>query len=172
VYVGCSLDGFIAGEDDDLDWLGEPDPDGDDHGFADFLAQVGALLMGRRTYDVVEGFGGPWHYGERPVLVPTHRPLTPVNDHVVAVEGSIEELVERAKAAAGELDVYVDGGQVVRQALDAGLVDEITVTVVPMILGKGIPLFAGATQRHPLERVSAKSLSQGYVQLTYRPTRA
>lgn len=66
VFVGCSLDGFIAGLDDDLSWLGGPPEAGaDDHGFAEFLSQTGALLMGRRTFDIVSGFGGPWPYGDR-----------------------------------------------------------------------------------------------------------
>jgi dihydrofolate reductase len=172
VFVGCSLDGFLAGPDDDLSWLGDPPEDGeDDHGFADFLSQIGALLMGRRTYDIVEGFGGPWPYGERPVLVATHRSLQPSGHPVEAVDGAIEDLVDRARSAAGDLDVYVDGGLMIRQALDAGLVDEIVLTIVPIVIGAGIPLFAGVNQRHSLDLVEERRLSKGLVQLTYRPAK-
>lgn len=168
MFIACSLDGFIAGPDDDLSWL--PPPEGaDDFGYGAFIAEVGALLMGRRTHDVVAGFPGDWPYGERPVLVATTRPLSPKQGSVRAVDGSIEELVQAAREAAGERDVYLDGGNLIRQALDAGLVDEMVITVVPVVLGRGVPLFAGTTHRHALERVDVRSQSAGLVQLTYRP---
>lgn len=170
VFIATSLDGFIAGENDDLSWLPPPVP-GDDFGYDTFLAQMGALLMGRRTYDVVAGFPGVWPYGERPVLVTTRRPLTPKVPSVRAVSGTMAELVAQAKEAAKGLDVYLDGGDVIRQALDAGLVDELTVTVVPVILGRGHPLFAGATQRRALTLLRSEPLSGGLVQLTYAPMR-
>jgi len=170
VFVGCSLDGFIAGVDDDLSWLGDPSADEgeDEHGFQAFLAEVGALLMGRRTFEVVAGFGGPWPYGDRPALIATHRPLPPTEHPVQAVQGSIEELIERARSAAGERDVYLDGGVMIRQALDAGLVDELALTFVPIVLGAGIPLFAGVAQRHSFELKTERRLSKGLMTLTYR----
>lgn len=174
VYIATSLDGFIAGENDDLSWL--PGVDGAEAvdftggiGFEAFLADVGALLMGRRTYDVVSGFGGPWPYGERPLLVPTHRPLESASEQVRAVAGDIGELVVQARAAAGGNDVYLDGGSLIRQALDAGLIDDIILTVVPTILGVGIPLFVGTKRRHPLQLVSTAELGGGMVQLRLRP---
>lgn len=168
MFIACSLDGFIAGPDDDLSWL--PAPEGaDDFGYGAFIADVGALLMGRRTHDVVAGFPGDWPYGERPVLVATQRPLSPKQATVRAVQGSIGELVRAAREVAGERDVYLDGGNLIRQALDAGLVDELTITVVPVVLGRGVPLFAGTAQRHALERVDVRSQSAGLVQLVYRP---
>ena len=168
VFIACSLDGFIAGPDDDLSWL----PTGageDDFGYSDFMAGVGALLMGRGTYDVVEAFEGGWPYGERPVVVAIHRPLTPKVPTVRAGTGTIAELVAMARAAAGERDVYVDGGDLIRQALDAGLVDDMIVTIVPVVLGAGHPLFAGVTRRHALQLVSHRAAREGLVQLTLRP---
>jgi dihydrofolate reductase len=170
VFIACSLDGFIAGPDDDLSWL--PGPVGeDDFGYGAFFAEVGALLMGRRTYDVVLGFPGDWPYGDRPVLVATTRPLPPSQATVRAVAGPLDTMVQTAREAAGDRDVYLDGGNLIRQALDAGLVDELTVTLVPVVLGQGLPLFAGTAQPHALERVAARPLSAGLVQLTYRPQR-
>lgn len=170
VFVACSLDGFIAGSDDDLSWL--PGPVGeDDYGYGAFMAGVGALLMGRRTYDVVEGLPGAWPYGDRPVLVATTRALTPSNATVRAVAGPIDTLVQAAREAAGDRDVYIDGGNLIRQALDAGLVDELTITLVPMVLGEGLPLLAGTKARHSLERVEVREAAGGLVQLTYRPRR-
>jgi dihydrofolate reductase len=169
VFVGASLDGFIAGPNDELDWLGVGEGEVPDT-FAPFFAQIGAVLMGRRSYAVVCGFTTPWAYGETPILVPTRNPLAVERPTVRAVHGSIAELIAQAKQAAGDRDVYVDGGQLIRATLDAGLVDEITVTIVPMILGAGIPLFAGAERRHPLTLVSQRAIGQA-VELTYRPRR-
>jgi len=169
VFIASSLDGFIAGPDDELDWLSAPA--GTEDTFTPFMAETGALLMGRRTYDVVEGFDGAWPYGDTPVLVATRRPLSPAQPSVRAVTGTIEELVEQARAAAGDKDVYLDGGALIRSALDADLVDELTVTVIPMILGAGIPLFAGAARRHPLALVSQRAIGGGLVELIYRPGR-
>ena len=174
VFVGCSLDGFIAGPNDDLSWLVSPPQEGetpDDHGFSEFLAQVGALLMGRRTYDIVAGFDGPWPYGERAVLVATHRPLLGTEHPVTAVAGSIDELVRQAQAAANDLDVYLDGGILTRQALDAHLIDELTITILPIVLGAGVPLFAGLSHYHRLELISERQVGEGFVQITYRPRR-
>ena len=174
VFVATSVDCFIAGEGDDLSWLPAPDPSvtaPEDYGFGALMAEVGALLMGRGTYDVVAGFPGDWPYGERPVLVATHRPLSPKTPSVRAVSGAIGTLLDQALAAAGGRDVYLDGGALVRQALDDGRVDEITVTVVPIVLGRGTPLLAGASRRHPLALTRSRTWPGGMVQLTYEPRR-
>jgi len=172
VFIACSLDGFIAGPGDDLSWL--PTGDGEDYGFDRFFSGVGAIVMGRNTYTVVEGFGGDWPYGEVPVLVATTRPLgPPAHPTVRAVRGTAPELLQQARELTAE-GVYVDGGDVIRQFHDAGLVDELTVTIVPVVLGSGAPLFAGAKQRRSLELVGSQAFGSGLVQLRYvsaRPTR-
>lgn len=182
VFVGASLDGFIAGPNDELDWLsgGQSEAQGGaasegpaeaHRSFQEFFAQIGAVLMGRRTYDVVAAMQAPWTYGETPMLIATSRPITTSRPSVRAVSGSITELVERAKAAAGDRDVYIDGARLIRSALDAGLVDEITVTVVPIVIGAGIPLFAGVSRHHPLELVGHRTVAGAAVELKYRPRR-
>lgn len=165
VFIASSLDGFIAGPNDEIDWLSS---EGAEDTFTPFFAQVGALLMGRRTYDVASGFD-EWFYGDTPVLVATHRPLAATRPTVRAVSGSIEEVIAEAKTAAGDRDVYVDGGALIRAATDAGLIDEITVTLIPIILGAGLPLFAGTGRRHPLDLVSARPIGGGLAELVYRP---
>ncbi|MCA9665435.1 MAG: dihydrofolate reductase [Myxococcales bacterium] len=172
VYIACSLDGFIAGPDGDLSWLPQPSGDEapgqeDDFGYADFISGVGALLMGRTTYDAVRAMGIPWPY-ERSVVVATHRPLDDAPAGVSAAAGDIGALVETAARRAGGKDVYIDGGALIRQALDAGLVDEMCVTVIPVILGAGHPLFAGVARRQTLSLVAQRALPGGLVQLTYR----
>ncbi|MCA8936304.1 MAG: dihydrofolate reductase [Planctomycetes bacterium] len=165
-FFAMSLDGFIAGPNDELDWLDVAE--GAEDTFTPFIKQIGALLMGRRSYDVASSFDGPWPYGELPVLVTTHRELSPKVPSVSACTGTIQELVERAKAVATPKDVYIDGGQLIRQALQAGLVDEITATVIPTILGKGIAAFHGVQRHHRLSLVSTRPIGAGLVQLIYK----
>ena len=152
VYCAASLDGYIAGEADDLGWLnaakGEGDPDPGTLDFADFMAATGAMLMGRRTFDVVMGFGGEWPYGTTPVLVATNRPLGEAPASVNAASGDIEKLCGEARRLAGAGNVYVDGGGLISAALDAGLVDEMILTIVPVLLGKGILLYRGEERHH------------------------
>ena len=168
VFCATSLDGFLAGPDDDLSWLPAPDDSGEDHGFGALLADTGALLMGRRTFDVVAGFGGAWPYGERPVLVATHRPLSvPEGVPARAAQGAVDALVAQALQAAGGRDVYLDGGTLIRQAMDADLLDEVTLTLVPVVLGAGLPLFAGSATRRRLALHDVRTLPHGMVQLRY-----
>lgn len=175
VFIAMSLDGFIAAENDDLSWLPQPSADADpvaaDHGFTAFLAQVGALLMGRRTFDVVAGFTGEWPYGDRPVLVATSRPLQSSLAVAQQVHGTIESIVAQALHTAGGKDVYIDGGALIRSAMDAKLVDELIITVIPVLLGKGIPLFAGVASWHRLKLIRSEPFDGGLLQLTYEPSR-
>ena len=115
VFIACSLDGFIAGPNDELDWL--EGPEGAEDTFTPFLRQVGSILMGRRTYDVVCGFEGDWPYGETPIIVATNRPIQTHRTSIRAAQGPIQSLLEEARSTAGGLDVYLDGGILIGQAL-------------------------------------------------------
>lgn len=176
VYIATSLDGFIAGPGDDLSWLTGPDaanPGGEsDPGaltFEGFFSDVGAVLLGRGTFDVVRNMEW-WGYADRPVLVATHRELGgDVRDTVRAVSGSVHEIVALAKEAADGRDVYIDGGDLIRQAADADLLDDITITIAPIALGAGHPLFAGLRKRYPLEVVGHHTFEGGMVQIRARP---
>ena len=99
----------------------------------------------------------------------TARPLDSDRPNVRAVTGTIDEMVEASRAVAGERDVYLDGGRSIRSALAAGLVDDITMTIMPMVLGDGLPLFAAAPRRVPLELVSERAIGGGLIELRYRP---
>lgn len=172
--MACSLDGFIAGPDHDISWLdesyqatGDLQPDPDVLTFEKFMQEVGALLMGRATYGIVEKFG-QWHYGDTPVIVATHRSLQPMTDTIYTAAGSIDQLIEKAKDMAGDKDVYLDGGDLVRQALNAELVDEITATYLPVLLGKGIRLFDDLVSRTRLQFVAHRMHEGGFLQVTVR----
>lgn len=177
VYIATSLDGFIAGPEDDLSWLMGPDaanPGGEtDAGaltYDAFFADVGAVLMGRGTFDVVQRLGEGAHYGERPVLVATHRELgEEVADTIRAVSGPISDLIVLAKSAADGKDVYIDGGNLIRQAIEADLVDELTITLAPIALGRGQPLFAGIETHYPVEILDHHTFAGGMVQIRARP---
>jgi dihydrofolate reductase len=182
VYIATSLDGFIAGPGDDLSWLTGPEgptaggpPKPTDPGalsYEAFIANVGALLMGRRTYDVVRGFDMPWFYGETPVLVATNRPLDEGAPSTVrGVSGDVRDMVAIAKRVAAPKNVYIDGGVLIRQAAEADLIDELTITVAPVALGAGHPLFAGMSRQYPLEVWGHFDFPGGMVQLRARPKR-
>ncbi len=167
VFIACSLDGFIAGPNDELDWLQGSDSAEDT--FTPFFKQIGAMLMGRRTYDVVCKFEGVWPYGDTPILVATNRPLQTPKDCIQSSQGTIGELVARAKSMAEGRDIYLDGGNLIRQALDAELVDEVTLTVIPIILGDGVTLFGGTLQIHRMDLLSHRAIGGGMVELVYKP---
>lgn len=174
IYLGCSIDGCIAGPDDDLTWLhgdsadtDAPPPPSDALDFATFMGQVGSMLMGRRTFDVVAGMG-VWPYGATPVLVATRRPLASAHPTVRSIAGDITALVAEARAAAGDKDVYLDGGALARQALDAGLVDEMVLTYVPIVLGDGVRLFDGLTERSHWTFAGHTRMGHGMLQVTLR----
>ena len=170
VFVGISLDGFIARSDGSVDFL-EPDEQfEDDMGFSDLLARVDCLLMGRSTFDFVMEAAVDWPYGETPVFVATHRSLQVPDELrglVHAISGSPEQLVHQ-RGEQGIEQVYVDGGNLAQQFFRAGLVDEVTLTIVPRLIGSGIRIFDELREDQHLVHDSTTTFPNGYVQLTYR----
>jgi dihydrofolate reductase len=163
VFIAVSLDGFIARPDGSLDWLDRFH--GDEHGYAAFFAGVDALVIGRGTYDTVVGFQ-EWPYGDKRLIVCTHRTADPRHGEELW-SGPPRALAERLDRE-GVRRVYVDGGALVRSFLHEGLVDELTINVIPLILGSGIPLFASGLPEIPLQLVASKSYTAGLVQVQYR----
>ncbi len=161
-FVGASLDGFIARPDGALDWLRPFE--GTDAGFGEFMASVDAIVIGRATYDVVLGFGS-WPYGRKPVYVLTHRAPIPRHGETF-VSGEPGSIVERL-AKAGVRRAYVDGGAVVSRFLAAGLLDEITLSFVPVVLGSGIRLFQAPLPERALRLDWSRALPNGLVQARY-----
>ena len=176
VFIATSVDGFIARTDGTLDWLtgrpaeeetGQHDPE-EDYGYGAFLETVDALFMGRGTFDVVLGFDGPWPY-PKPVYVWTSLPDelgAPADADVRPVTGSLDDALERLRAD-GIGRVYVDGGATIRAWLDAGLVDRMTISVVPVLIGEGLPLFGGTRPDIRLELEACREFPGGMVQRTY-----
>lgn len=163
-FLGTSLDGFIAGPNDELDWLERGGGPPEDHGFGPFFASVDALLVGRRTWDVVGRFP-EWPYAGKRVYVLTRRPAEGRHGERF-LSGPPAEVLERL-GADGVRRVYVDGGRVVSQVLAAGLLDELTVSILPVVLGKGIRLFEDAGPERWLDLASSRAFAGGMVQLRY-----
>ena len=158
VFIAASLDGFIAGKDGDLSFLDRVQAPGEDYGYQAFFDAVDVVVVGRRTYETAAAFSS-WPYAGKRVVVVTHRPID--DARVVRHDGPVLAL---APTLAGR--VYVDGGDVIRQFLAAKLVDEITVSIVPVLLGTGARLFEGVTL--DLELAGCEAYDSGLVQVQYR----
>jgi dihydrofolate reductase len=169
VFIGTSLDGFIARRTGALDFLDVPDMD--DGGYTAFAATVDALVMGRHTYDIVLTFGG-WPYGEKPVFVLSAREIpVPSGARVERLSGAPAKIVAELEAR-GYQHLYVDGGITVQRFLDAGLIDRLIVTRVPVLIGEGIPLFGPLTRDIRLTHVDTRTLAGGLVQSEYLVARS
>src|SRR4051812_15942676 len=176
VFLGMSVDGFIARLDDDLSWLtgeaevgGAPDDgEGGDFGFAQFVAGIDALVMGRGTYDVI-AMVDEWPYQGKPVHV-LSTTLIADADPRITVHRSFDEAVA-ALTEAGYRRVYVDGGRTVHAFLRAGLIADLTLSRVPVLIGTGHTPFGELAADIPLEHVRTQTFSGGMVQTTYRVVR-
>lgn len=163
-FLAASLDGFIARPDGGLDWLKPFDASGEDYGLDAFLRSVDAIAVGRGTYDVVLGFA-EWPYAGKRVVVLTHRPPAPRHGETFA-SGTPDEIVA-SLGAAGVRRAYVDGGATVSAFLRAGLLDDVTVSVIPVVLGDGIRLFQPPLPERRLVLKDARAFPSGLVRLRY-----
>ncbi|MFM2088770.1 MAG: hypothetical protein RLZZ237_3639 [Pseudomonadota bacterium] len=166
VFLGISIDGCIAGEDGDLSWLAELAPDSPEAtGYTALMAQVDTLLIGRSTYDAVLGFE-PWPYAGKRVVVLSHRDFAPRHGERRR-EGSLKTVLAQL-AEEGCRHVYLDGGAVIRAGLAEGVIDSLTLSMLPVVLGQGVRLFDGQLPRSDWQLASTHSLPSGVVQLRYR----
>ena len=171
VYIATSLDGFIARRDGSLDWLDEANtkvPEGEDLGFHAFIESIDVLVMGRKTFEQVLSFGN-WIYGSTRVVVLSRRPMTFSPDVPDSVVHSSEKpcvLYDRLRNE-GAKHVYVDGGLTLQSFLTERLIDEITVTQIPVLLGDGKSLFGRLDKDIGLDLIESKSYSCGFVQSKY-----
>jgi dihydrofolate reductase len=165
VFIGTSLDGFIARVNGDLDFL--PPGGGEPHGYDEFMATVDALVMGRNSFETVLGFG-TWPYGEKPVFVLSTRPLgdAPAGAVVERMSGAPPEIVSQL-AARGIRHIYVDGGITIQRFLQAGLIQRLIITRVPVLIGAGIPLFGAVPKDIVLQHVGTRQYASGLVQSEY-----
>lgn len=166
VYIAISLDGFIARSDGDVGWL---DAYHEDCGFAEFFSSVDCLVMGRKTFEKVLSFDVEWPYTGKHVVVLSHAGIEipdQLSDGVECMAGSAPELASILERR-GYKHLYVDGGATIRNFLEAGLIDSLTLTQVPILLGTGISLFTGLENEISLNHKSTQSFSNGLVQSHY-----
>jgi dihydrofolate reductase len=173
VFIGTSLDGYIADKDGGLDFLHSiPNPSQDDLGYLDFMNNIDALLMGRKTYETVLGFGGQWPYNQ-PVYVLTNT-LTSLpedlQDKVELISGSVRQVVAQLNSRGLE-HLYIDGGKLIQSFLKEDMIDEIIITQVPILLGGGTPLFKNLTAHLTFELIGTKVLLNAMVQSHYKRIR-
>jgi dihydrofolate reductase len=169
VFIATSLDGFIARPDGDIDWLHEVEDigGGDDAGYAAFFDTIDVLVMGRGSFEKVLEFDG-WPY-PKPVIV-LSKSLKDVPDNLrdkVKIDASApQELLEKL-SQDGIKRIYLDGGKVIQSFLREGLVDDMIITTIPILIGKGIPLFGDLEKDIKLRHVETKTWHNGFVQSKY-----
>jgi dihydrofolate reductase len=177
VFIGISVDGFIARLNGALDFL--PPGGGEPHGYTEFMAGIDTLVIGRGTYETVATFP-EWPYGDKRVVVLSSTPIDLSKAHVDPdgrttrqiehLSGTPDEIVVQL-AATGTRQIYVDGGVTVRRFLRAGLIDRLITTRVPVLIGQGIPLFGTLPHDIHLRHVSTKSYTSGLVSTEYQVLR-
>jgi dihydrofolate reductase len=166
VFVGTSVDGFIARLNDDLDFL--PEGGGEPHGYNEFIASVDAIVIGRKTFEKVLSLGA-WPYGDKRVVILSSRPL----DLSAAVGGVVEQMagapaeIVSQLAARGAHHLYIDGGITIQRFLRAGLIQRLIITHVPVLIGEGIPLFGTLPRDVRLRHVATRHYPSGLVQSEY-----
>lgn len=174
VFIATSLDGFIARPDGSIDWLERANklvPQGEDFGYHDFMRQVDCLVMGVNSFELVLSFP-EWPYGSTPVHVLSSRMTRlprDLPDTVTLSNEAPQQVVERL-SAEGAQQLYIDGGVTIQRFLRQGLIDEMTITRIPVLLGAGRPLFGALDRDIELEHVSTRAYPFGFVQSTYRVT--
>lgn len=178
-YTATSLDGFIATEDDSLDWL-FPLGDVHDTSYPSFIAEVGALAMGSSTYEwmlrhgaeVQAQMGTPWPYTQ-PTWVFSRRTLPPVpGADIRFVRGDVRPVHAAMREAAGTKNIWVvGGGDLAGQFHDAGLLDDVIVQIGSVTLGAGKPLFPRRLTTPPLRLVSVRQVGTGFAELRYEVPR-
>jgi dihydrofolate reductase len=164
VFIATSIDGFIARTDGTFDFLSVVERPNEDYGFAEFFATIDALVIGRNTYETALGFD-EWPYAGKRCMVLTHRETPSVHGEQFFA-GEPQALLEQL-ALAGAQRLYVDGGAVIREFMKHDLIDDLTLSVVPTLLGRGIPLFGDDVPEQRLELKACKAFESGLVQLCY-----
>lgn len=169
LFIATSLDGYIAKPNDDLSFLKLVEKEGEDYGYAHFTTGIDTIILGRKTYDYVFREIGPSHYdnGERDVYVIT-RTEKPSSGRTRFYTGDLAALVERLKSEKGK-NIYCDGGaEIINELLQNYLIDEMIISIIPVLLGNGTRLFKDGRPEQELELVKVKTFDTGLTQLHYR----
>lgn len=167
-YIASSLDGFIATDDDNLDWLFQyNDMDLGEHDYKLFIKRIRTVVMGRGTYDFIANDPTPWNYGDQRVLVVTSSPIDRPKGEL-EVRSDVDALIAELRVLE-DGDVWMlGGGQLQMTFLEKGALDEIEIYLIPELLGGGRPLFPATGYRDSPKLISAQQMDRGCVRLHYR----
>ncbi|MES2656434.1 MAG: dihydrofolate reductase family protein [Bacteroidota bacterium] len=166
VYIATSLDGYIAGPNDDLTFLNTVEQEGEDYGYKEFIADIDTIIIGRRTYDKVLAMVPEYLHPDKDVYVITRTPKPGIGKLKFYTD-NLQQLVKELKQQQGK-NIFVDGGaQIINELLKSKLIDEFYISVIPVLLGKGIPLFDNNGPEQYLKLNSSKQFDKGLVQLHY-----
>lgn len=173
VFIATSLDGFISRKDGSIDWLNEANaslPQGEDCGYKAFADSIDVLVMGRNTFDLVRTFD-TWPYGDKQVVVLSSQSvdIPPQWQINVSHSSAAPDILLQQLEARGFRHAYIDGGITIQRFLRAGLINEITVTLIPILLGEGRSLFGALEKDVKLKLERIKTYEFGFVQVTYSP---
>jgi dihydrofolate reductase len=166
VFIGTSLDGFIARRNGEFDFL--PVDGGEPHGYNEFIASVDTIVIGRNTFETVLPMK-PWPYGKKRVVVLSSRPIdlsSVVGGAVEQMSGPPREIVSKL-AASGAQHLYIDGGITIQRFLREGLIQRLIITRVPVLIGEGIPLFSSLPHDIRLRHINTKQYPSGLVSSEY-----
>lgn len=167
LYISCSLDGYIAKPNDDLSFLGRVQKEGEDYGYHDFVSTVDTVILGRKTYDWVMTQVEEFPHADKETYVIT-RAERPQLENVTFYSGSLKDLVSELKKRQGK-NIFCDGGaEIVNELLREKLIDELIISIVPILVGNGTKLFQDGRPEQGLELVSVKDFDTGLLQLHYR----
>lgn len=166
VYIAMSLDGYIAKPNDDLSFLSIVEKEGEDYGYADFVSTVDTVIVGRKTYDwVTKQFDFP--HADKTAYIITRTPRPNIGK-TVFYTGDLKELVLKLKSEQGQI-IFCDGGaEIVNELLKQNLIDEMIISIVPILVGNGLSLFKSGRPEHQLTLISAKKFETGLTQLHYK----
>jgi len=170
LYIATSLDGFIARPDGNLDWLMSlPNPNNIDHDYRKFMESIGATIMGSTTYKEVIGFGIDWPYPNIMSYVVSRNPNLPISSPMTElVTDDVKTFTQRLMKDVVKDIWLIGGGQLITTFLNQNLIDEITLTLIPTILGEGIPLFPNKPVESTWQLVAAKTYETGAVSIIYK----
>jgi dihydrofolate reductase len=169
LYIAASLDGFIARPDGNLDWLtSTPAPQEGDYGYSDLLDSIGTIVMGRKTYDEVIGFGIEWPYqGKHSYIVTSDKNFEVKSPDTFILAEGLKDFVQDLKERS-EKDIWlVGGGQVVTAFIQEGLLDKMILTIIPKLIGEGIPLFPNQAKETNWKLVDTLVYDTSVVSLVY-----
>jgi dihydrofolate reductase len=167
LYIAATLDGFIARADGAIDWLARIDENNTDYGYAAFYDSVDALIMGSTTYDFVASLG-PWPYDDKPVFVFTRRTLTPASSNVFFVSGDPLQVIHSVAFTQFKKVWLVGGSALIASCQKKNCIDEYILTILPVLLGHGLRLFASPIAEQWLSAISCQQFEGGVLQVQYR----